>query len=140
MLTTRRRFLSLLGLGAAAAGVELIAPEPARRIWQVSRSAPVPALAERDHLYAFTEKGLSGIDAGSYGQWTAATISSQEPLTWERLQEGFAEYERRWGAKRIGSYDLRFGNEPEPVFTVTLYPLVPSCSVLFTGILDPDKG
>lgn len=39
MITTRRRFLSLLGLGAAAAGVELVAPEPVRR-WFVPRNAP----------------------------------------------------------------------------------------------------
>jgi hypothetical protein len=38
--TTRRRFLSLLGLGAAAVGAEAVA-EPVRRIWQVGRNAPV---------------------------------------------------------------------------------------------------
>lgn len=36
----RRRFLSLLGLGAAAAGVEIVAPEPVRR-WFVASNAPV---------------------------------------------------------------------------------------------------
>lgn len=45
MLIARRRFLSLLGLCAAAVGVEVVA-EPVRRIWQVGLGAPV-----RGHAY-----------------------------------------------------------------------------------------
>jgi hypothetical protein len=44
----RRRFLSLLGLSAAAVGVELVAPEPVRRFWQVGRNAPVGHFRDRE--------------------------------------------------------------------------------------------
>ena len=122
----RRHFLSLLGLGAAAVGVELAA-EPVRRWWQVGRNAPLPEQplfrvatfeetvrlnAEHGAVYANTGT-LFGIDAGAYREWKAAKYDGQG-VSWEQLQA----WQRDQDVKRIGSRVHHVGPRPEPVFTV----------------------
>lgn len=116
LVLPRRRFLSLLGLGAAAAGVEVVS-EPIRRYWQVPRSAPVgeklptmsqsPAFAPRARvegprgIYKFNvardayEGGMVAllddgtVQACRYGESPIGVVQSVEPdgTAWVHLGE-----------------------------------------------------
>lgn len=64
---TRRDFMRLLGLGAAAGAAAVAVPEPVRRFWQVGRDAPFP-----DEVRAWGEnfeKHGARIDSGAEGFW-----------------------------------------------------------------------
>ena len=54
-IINRRSFLTLLGLGATATGIELVTPGPVRRYWQVPRS------------YAFGRNRLDATNALNIG-------------------------------------------------------------------------
>lgn len=109
----RRRFLSLLGLGAAAAGVEIVAPEPVRR-WFVASNAPVglpPVLRHQSRLRGLTLGGvpLTGFaDIPALGEPTA-TKCADPGCGW--CAQGFGTHapERRAGQHLFGIEPSGYG-------------------------------
>lgn len=90
----RRDLLRLLGLGAAAvAAPAILVPE--RRIWQVSRTAPVGSRIER--AYARVDYGCAG--------WAYEVRASFEEPTPEQVEQ-FRTYVERRGWLGLGRIEL----------------------------------
>ena len=64
VVTNRRSFLQLLGLAAGAIIIPELVVEPRRKIWQVSRSAPVP-----DHWIIGADFVRMRTDAGHFAMF-----------------------------------------------------------------------
>lgn len=114
-MLSRRRFLTVLGLGTAAAAVPPVVEVVTRRIWQVPAGAPVGLrsgtsvamwdAAARDYAQAYRRMTEAGLEPGAVSRYLAQpnlisghgyTYDPPEPITLAPMPSEYAEEVERY--------------------------------------------